>query len=61
MGPGLSNSVICGLYLKIPKKNYHKIYFLVDNSYNFEVISKSNMLKQIYGIRKKNDSSKISN
>ena len=32
--------------LKSPK-NLHKIYFLVDNSCNFEVISKSNILKQI--------------
>jgi hypothetical protein len=30
------------------KKNYHKIYLSVDNSCNFEVISKSNILKQIY-------------
>jgi hypothetical protein len=29
------------------QKNYHKIYFLVDNSCNSEVISKSNILKQI--------------
>jgi BarA-like signal transduction histidine kinase len=28
-------------------ENRHKIYFLVDNSCNFEVISKSNTLKQI--------------
>jgi hypothetical protein len=30
------------------QKNYHKIYVLVDNSCNVEVISKSNILKQIY-------------
>jgi hypothetical protein len=38
------------------QKNYHKIYLLIDNSCNFEVISKSSILKQIY--RKKNDFSK---
>ena len=48
-GPELSNSASCGLYLKIPKKkNYHKMYFLVDNSCNVEVILKSNILKLIY-------------
>ena len=30
------------------RENWPKIYFLVDNSCNFEVISKSNILKQIY-------------
>ena len=33
--------------LKYPE-NYHKIYFLVDNSCNFKAILKSNILKQIY-------------
>jgi hypothetical protein len=47
-GLELSNSVLWWLYLKIAKKNYHKIYFLVDNFCNFEVISNSNILKQIY-------------
>jgi hypothetical protein len=32
--------------LKCPE-NYHKIYFLVDNSCNFKAISKSDILKQI--------------
>jgi hypothetical protein len=30
------------------QNNYHRIYFLVDNSCNVEVISKSDTLKQIY-------------
>ena len=30
------------------QKNHHKIYFSVGNFCNFEVISKSNILKQIY-------------
>jgi hypothetical protein len=30
------------------QKNYYKIYFLVDNFCNFEVVSNSNILKQIY-------------
>ena len=30
------------------RKKCHKIYFLVGNSCNFEVISKSNILKQMY-------------
>jgi hypothetical protein len=58
-GPELSNSVLCGLYLKIAEKNYHKVYFLVNNSCNFEVISNSNILKQIY--KKENNSSKNPN
>ena len=35
--------------LKYPKKkNYHRIYILANNSWNFEAISKSDILKQIY-------------
>ena len=30
------------------QENRHKIYFSVDNFCNFKVISKSNILKQIY-------------
>jgi hypothetical protein len=30
------------------REDCHKIYFLVDNSCNFEAISKSNISKQIY-------------
>jgi hypothetical protein len=38
----------CTLKYQKKKKKYHKIYFLVNKSCNFEVISKSNILKQIY-------------
>ena len=37
-----------GIVPENTKNNYQKIYFLVDNSCNFEAISKSNILKQKY-------------
>jgi hypothetical protein len=46
-------------YILKYQENCHKIYFSVDNSCNFEVISKSNILKQIY--KKEDSSSKTPN
>jgi hypothetical protein len=46
-------------YILKYQENCHRIHFFVDNSCNFEVISKNNILKQIY--KKEDNSRKNSN